>query len=57
MISVVLTLETKLKDLIEQWFDDRDHIMSVEAKPPKTHLQCRTFVVAQMVGNIVEIIG
>jgi predicted acylesterase/phospholipase RssA len=46
------TLEAKLKELIEQRLGDRDHVMSVKPKPPKIPLQCRTFVVAQMAGNM-----
>jgi hypothetical protein len=50
------TLETKLKELIEQWLGERDHIMPVKSKPQKTTSQCRTFVVVQMVGTI-ETVG
>ncbi len=46
------TLEAKVKELIEQRLGDRDHVMSVKPKPPKTPSQCRTFVVAQMAENV-----
>ena len=46
------TLEAKVKELIEQQLDDKDHVMSAKPKPPKTLRQCRTFVVAQTAGNV-----
>ena len=45
-------LEEKVKSLIEQQLGDKDHVMSAKPKPPKIPIQCRTFVVAQMAGNV-----
>jgi len=46
------TLEAKLKELIEQRLGNKDHVMYAVPKPPKTLMQCRTFVVAQMASNV-----
>lgn len=45
-------LEAKTKEMVEERLDDKDHIISVEPKPPKQPKQCHTFVVAQMAGNV-----
>ena len=46
------TLESKIKELIQERLGDKDHVMSAISKPSKTPLQCRTFVVAQMANNL-----
>src|SRR5579864_2407633 len=45
-------LETKIKEMVEQRLGDKDFVMSAKPKPIKTPQQCRTFVVAQMAGNV-----
>jgi len=45
-------LEDKVKSLVEQQLGDEHHVMSAKPKPPKIPIQCRTFVVAQMAGNV-----
>jgi len=46
------TLEAKVKELVEKRLGDKDHIISAKPKPPNTPMQCNTFVVAQMAGNV-----
>src|SRR5208282_2084332 len=46
------TLETRVKELIKERLGDENHGMSAKPKPPKIPMQCRTFVVAQMAGNV-----
>ena len=46
------TLEASVRNLVEQRLGDKDHVMSVKPKPPKAPIQCRTFVVTQMAGNV-----
>jgi len=45
-------LETKIKEMVEQRLGDKDFVISAKPKPIKTPQQCRTFVVAQMAGNV-----
>jgi Patatin-like phospholipase len=46
------TLEEKFQDLIEDKLGDKNHIISAKPTPPKTPVQCRTFVVATMSGDV-----
>ena len=41
-----------MKELIKQRLGDKDHGMSAKPTPPNTPMQCHTFVVAQMAGNV-----
>jgi len=45
-------LEQKLKGLIAHRLGDENHVISVKCDSPEAPLQCRTFVVAKMAGNI-----
>lgn len=45
-------LEANVKELIKQRLGNEDHVMSTKSELPKAPRQCRTFVVAQMAGNV-----
>ena len=45
-------LEQKVKDLIAERLENKDHIISAEITSPKVSSKCHTFVVAKMKANI-----
>jgi hypothetical protein len=44
--------ETVVKELMEERLGDQNYVISANVKTPKVPLQCRTFVVVKMAGNV-----